>query len=356
MVSDPRLERVSTSCALPIKPLTTLVLFFIVSTASGAGTVGYYRQPALSKDGIVFVAEGDLWKVGDKGGDATRLTSNVGDESLPAVSPDGKTLAFAGHYDGPTEVYTMPINGGFPRRRTFDGARITFVGWRPDGKVLVGTTAGTTLPETRLVALDLSDKEVAAMRQPVPLAEAADGVYDDTGKTLFFTRLPFQGSHTKRYKGGTTQNLWKYTTGAAEAAPLTADYLGTSKNPMWWQGRVYFLSDRDGTMNLWSMKPDGSDLKQHTHHSGWDAASASLYDGRVAYQLGADIHLFDIAKGKDRLVPITLDSDFDQTREHVVAKPLDYLTAAHLSADGDKIALDSPRPCFRRTGQTGPFC
>ena len=152
------------------------------------------------------------------------------------------------------------------------------------------------------------------MRQPVPLAEAADGVYDDAGTTLFFTRLPFQGSHTKRYKGGTTQNLWKYITGAAEATPLTADYLGTSKNPMWWQGPVYFLSDRDGTMNLWSMKPDGSDLKQHTNHSGWDAASASLYEGRVAYQLGADIHLFDIAKGQDQLVPITLDSDFDQTR------------------------------------------
>ena len=86
---------------LPIKPLTTLILFFVVSTASGAGTVGYYRQPALSQDGIVFVAEGDLWKVSDKGGDAKRLTSNVGDESLPAVSPDGKTLAFAGHTTDP---------------------------------------------------------------------------------------------------------------------------------------------------------------------------------------------------------------------------------------------------------------
>jgi len=58
--------------------------------------------------------------------------------------------------------------------------------------------------------------------------------------TLFFTRLPFQGSHTKRYKGGTVQNLWKYTTGDAEAATLTTDFAGTSKNPMWWQGRSIF--------------------------------------------------------------------------------------------------------------------
>jgi tricorn protease len=341
--------------ALCITLFTTFIIFLIVPAASGAGTVGYYRQPALTKDGIVFVAEGDLWKVGDKGGDATRLTSNVGEESLPAVSPDGKTLAFAGHYDGPTEVYTMPIGGGAPRRRTFDAAAVTFVSWTPDGKILVGTDADTTLPQTRLVALDLSKQEVAAVRQPVPLAQAADGVYDETGKTLFFTRLPFQGSHTKRYKGGTAQNLWKYSVDGAEAAPLTADYLGTSKNPMWWQGRVYFLSDRDGTMNLWSMRPDGGDLKQHTKHAGWDVASASLYGGRIAYQLGADIHLFDIATGQDQAVPISLDSDFDQTREHVVAKPLDYLTAAHLSADGDRVALTARGRVFVAPAKQGRF-
>jgi tricorn protease len=341
--------------ALRLTPYTTFIILLIAPALSGAGTVGYYRQPALTKDAIVFVAEGDLWKVGDKGGDATRLTSNVGEESLPAVSPDGKTLAFAGQYDGPTEVYTMPIAGGAPRRRTFDGARVTSVGWTPDGKVLVGTNADTTLPQTRLIALDLTKNEVAATRQPVPLAQAADGVYDETGKTLFFTRLPFQGSHTKRYRGGTTQNLWKYSVGGAEAAPLTADYLGTSKNPMWWQGRVYFLSDRDGTLNIWSMRPDGGDLKQHTRNSGWDAASASLYAGRIAYQLGADIHLFDIATGQDGIVPIMLDSDFDQTREHVVAKPLDYLTAAHLSSDGDKVALTARGRVFVAPAKQGRF-
>ncbi|HBI42936.1 MAG TPA: protease [Planctomycetales bacterium] len=341
--------------ALRITPFAAFIIFFIAPAATGAGTVGYYRQPALIKDGIVFVAEGDLWKVGDKGGNATRLTSNVGEESLPAISPDGKTLAFAGHYDGPTEVYTMPIAGGAPRRRTFDGAAVTFVSWTADGKILIGTDADTTLPQTRLVALDLSKTEVAAVRQPVPLAQAADGVYDEAGKTLFFTRLPFQGSHTKRYKGGTAQNLWKYSVDGAEAAPLTADYPGTSKNPMWWQGRVYFLSDRDGTMNLWSMKPDGGDLKQHSKNAGWDAASASQYGGRIAYQLGADIHLFDIATGQDQVVPISLDSDFDQTREHVVAKPLDYLTAAHLSADGDKVALTARGRVFVTPAKQGRF-
>ena len=249
----------------------------------------------------------------------------------------------------------MPITGGVPRRRTFDGADIDFVGWTHDGKVLVGTEADSTLPQTRLLTLDISQSKLAAVRQFVPLAQAADGAYDDAGKTLFFTRLPFQGSHTKRYKGGTAQNLWKFAAGDAEASPLSADFPGTSKNPMWWQGRVYFLTDRDGAMNLWSMKSDGSDLKQHTHHSGWDAASASLYDGRVAYQLGADIRLFDIASGEDRVVAITLDSDFDQEREHVVAHPFDYLTAAHLSPDGDKVVLTARGGVFVAPAKQGRF-
>ncbi len=343
----------------PMRLLRTAPLLFLVtflfSSPLLAANVGYYRQPALYKDGVVFTAEGDLWKVSDKGGQAVRLTSHPGDESLPAVSPDGKTLAFAGHYDGPAEVYTMPLAGGTPQRRTFDAAEITFVGWTPDGNILVGTDAGSTLPQTRLFTLDISRKNLAAERKAVPLAQAADGAYDDSGKTLFFTRLPFQGSHTKRYKGGTAQNLWKYSDGDPEAAPLTADFTGTSKNPMYWQGRVYFLTDRDGAVNLWSMKPDGGDLKQHTQHAGWDAMSASLYDGRIDYQLGADIHLYDITTGEDRVLPITLESDFDQEREHIVAKPLDYLTAAHLSSDGSNVALTARGRVYVAPARTGRF-
>src|SRR5262245_39982400 len=73
---------------------------------------GYYRMPALHGDTVVFVAEGDLWRVASSGGSATRLTSHPGDESNPAISPDGATIAFSAQYEGPTEVYTMPLSGG----------------------------------------------------------------------------------------------------------------------------------------------------------------------------------------------------------------------------------------------------
>src|SRR5262249_9450777 len=147
----------------------------------------------------------------------------------------------------------------------------------------------------QLAVIDVSKPGPGGTGTLVPLAQAAEGAYDQTGKTLYFTRLPFQGSHTKRYQGGTAQNLWKFTTGDPEAVALTASFKGTSRHPMWWQGRLYFVSDRDGTMNLWSMSAQGNDLRQHTRHSGWDVAGPALHAGKVVYQLGADIHLYEIA-------------------------------------------------------------
>jgi len=83
-------------------------------------TRGYYRMPAIRGETIVFTAEGDLWTVGVHGGVARRLTSDVDQEGSATISPDGATLAFAARYDGPTEVYTMPLAGGVPTRRTWE--------------------------------------------------------------------------------------------------------------------------------------------------------------------------------------------------------------------------------------------
>ena len=314
-----------------------LCVLGLVQSASAAGRNGYYRFPAIHGDTIVFTSEGDLWTVDARGGTARRLTSHAGMENYPAIAPDGQTLAFSAQYEGPTEVYTMPLAGGLPTRRTFAGQSATVVGWTPDGKILYATQKYATLPNTQLVVLDPATNAESLL----PLSQAADGSFDPSGRTLYFTRLPFQGSYTKRYKGGTAQNLWSYALGAGEAAPLTADYAGTSKNPMVWQDRVNFLSDRDGSMNIWSMDLKGGGLKQHTFHKGFDASSPSLDAGRIAYQLVADLRVFDIASGSDTALAVTLPSDFDQMRERWVTKPLDYLTSGHVSPTGDRVVLVS---------------
>ncbi len=312
---------------------------------------GYYRYPALHGDTLIFSSEGDLWRVPAGGGLAQRLTSHPGMESHAAISPDGKSVAFTAEYEGPTEVYVMAVDGGLPRRITFEGGGNGVAGWAPDGRLMILTHATSTLPSDRLALIDLP----TLSRTYFPLAEASQGVLaPDTG-LLVFTRLPRQGSSTKRYKGGWIQDLWSFGPNDNEARPLTGDYAGTSKDPMWWQGRVYFLSDRDGIMNVWSMRPDGSDLRQVTHHREIDAADPALNEGRIVYQQGPDLRLLDLARETDTVISIRLASDFDQEREHWVKKPVDYLTAAHISPDGDRLVLTARGQVFVAPVEDGRF-
>ncbi|MFB3431167.1 MAG: S41 family peptidase [Phycisphaerales bacterium] len=302
------------------------------------GTLGYYRQPAIHADTVVFVSEGDLWKVGIGGGVATRLTSHDGVESFPVISPDGSRVAFSAQYEGPTEVYVMPISGGLPQRVTWEGAggdrRLRPVSWTPDGDLVYTTRAHSTLPDMQLVVADLDENT----HELVELSQASDGVFSGDG-TLFFTRLPFQGSHARRYVGGSVEQIWSFAPGDDEATPLTLDYDGTSRDPMWWDGRVYFTTDRDGALNIWSMRPDGTGLEQHTSHVGWDVLGPKQSGGRIVYQHQAGLRVLDLASGEDRGLPITIASDFDRAQERWITEPMDYLTDTDLSPNGDRVAM-----------------
>lgn len=338
-----------------MKARTTVLLICVLTAALAVTSVrtqstrlGYYRFPALWHDTVVFTAEGDLWRVGITGGVAQRLTTHPAQETRPAISPDGKLLAFSASYEGPTEVYTLPLDGGVPIRQTFDGGSALVVGWASPTELLYATRQFSGLPSTQLVRLDIRQRS----KRLIPLAQASDGMFDSTGKTLFFTRLAFQGSHTRRYKGGTAQNLWRFTEGS-EATPLTADHAGTSKTPMPWKGRLYFASDRDGSMNLWSMAEGGGDLKQHTRHRELEVQSPTLSEGRIAYQLGADLRLYDIASGRDEPLKISLVSDFDQLRERWVTNAPEWVTSAHLSPDGDRVVLTARGQLFVLPAQQG---
>ncbi len=311
------------------------------AAAQQPAELGYFRYPAVHGNTVVFTAEGDLWRVPLAGGTAQRLTTALGEETNAAISPDGTRIAFSASYEGPTEAYVMPIDGGPPTRLTYEGGVATVVGWTPDGRVLYATRDYSTLPETELGWVD----PATHAHELVPLAQAADGDYDADG-TLFFTRFPFQGSFTKRYHGGTAQSIWRFAGHGAEAQDLTADYTGTSRDPMVWKGRIYFSSDRDGVMNLWSMDEQGHDLRQLTHQPYFDVKTPSLSDGKIVYQCGADLRVVDIATGKDAVIPIHLVSDFDQTREKWDANPMALLTSAHLSPTGDRLVLTARGQVF----------
>ena len=316
----------------------TLALGALVFVQSALAQTGYFRQPTIHGDTVVFVAEGDLWRASFNGGDAgaraQRLTTHLAEESQPRISPDGKLVAFTARYEGPAEVYVMPITGGLPTRLTYEGDNARVQGFTRDGRVLYTSSRYSGKPSQRMHAVDPASK----ISQPIPLAEAAEGCY--LGNDFVFARLPQTSDNVKNYRGGLAQQLWRFD-GSNEAVLLTADHAGTNRQPMCGSARIYFLSDRDGNMNIWSMAAKGGDATQHTRHRGFDIRSAtfSAEQGRIAYQRGADIHVFDVATGADRVLSISLQSDFEHTRTRWVKTPWDFVTAVEPSPTGDRVAF-----------------
>ncbi len=310
-------------------------LFFSITATAFSQQKGYYRSPAISGNEVVFTAEGDLWKYDLISKKTQRLTTHHGMESQSAFSHDGKYIAFIGEYEGPSEVYIIPSTGGKPRRLTWEENSPQISQWTDDGNILYSTNYYSTLPNAQLLKLDPE----SATSTLIPLAQADQGTYTDEGE-LVFTRLRKQSSHTKRYIGGTAQSIWKFD-GKNEAVHLTADYEGTSKDPMYYNGRIYFLSDRDGTMNIWSMKSSGEDIQQHTFSSGWDLYEADMGNGRIVCQKGADIILYDINTGKEETLDIDLFSDFDQKRVQWIKDPDSKITSVNISHNGEDVVITS---------------
>ncbi|MEM7317316.1 MAG: protease, partial [Planctomycetota bacterium] len=320
-----------------LKHRLAFVLLLVFSCRLHAETrLGYFRHPALHEETIVFVAEGDLWSVSVDGGAAHRITSHAGEENHPCISPDGKLLAFAAEYEGSTEVYTMPVNGGRPQRQTVEAEASIPVAWTPDGRLVYTTQHFSTLPANQLIAINLESKT----RTRIPLSQASDAAYD-SNQNIYFVRPRFHRQQVKRYQGGTARNIWKFENGADEATILTEQIHGEAHSPWWFQDRVYFVTDSDGTMNIWSMTSSGDDLQQHTRHSGFDVKRPSLHAGRMVYQVGADLWMVDLETNVQRKLDITLVSDFDQLRDKWITNPMDRLSSSHIHPAGESVVLVS---------------
>ncbi|WP_339794978.1 S41 family peptidase [uncultured Imperialibacter sp.] len=327
----------------------------LIQTALFAqGVEGYYRFPNIHSNTIVFTAEGDIWTVPLTGGLAQRLTTHAEEETDAAISPDGTTIAFSASYEGPQEIYTMPISGGLPTRWTFESDASTMNCWTPDGKVVYDTRAYATLPDRQLVTIDPATKK----KSRVPLAQASEASFDATGKTVYFVRPSYHGNVTKRYKGGTARQIWKYTEGHPEAVQLTLGYAGESHHPMWYNGRVYFITDRDGTMNIWSIDENGGGLTQHTTNKNFDVRDAGLHNGHIVYQWGADIWHYSIPDDTQTKIDIRIPTDLDQLRERWVDNPAQYISSVSPDKEGNKIVITARGRVFAvplKSGRTVEF-
>jgi tricorn protease len=278
-------------------------------------TAGYLRFPHLHDDLLTFVAEDDVWLAPVTGGRAWRLTADQAEPGYPRFSRDGSQIAWTSKRDGEPEIYLTGTEGGAGIRLTHwgDGATRT-CGWTPDGDVLAVTAAGQ--PFSHYSWAHAVSPRLDGQRR-LPYGPVSDIAVERDGVALLTGRLSREPAWWKRYRGGTAGRLWTSRPGQAadgQAADgqgfrrLLADVRGQFSSPMLVSGRLVFLSDHEGTGNLYSCVPDGSDVRRHTDHDGFYARNASTDGHRVVYHCAGDIWLLDDLAGVAQPVQISLGS------------------------------------------------
>jgi tricorn protease len=207
------------------------------------------RQPTLSRTHIVFNYVGDLWIVARNGGEAARLTNGVGTESNPTFSPDGQWVAFTGEYDGNIDVYVVAAAGGVPKRLTYHPGADQIVGWTQDGRQALFVSGRNSDSGRTGQLFTMPVDGVLPVAVPLPMAYA--GSYSADGARLAYEPLPRAFQAWKRYRGGRASMIWlaSLSDSAVEKVPRTDS---NDFNPMWIGDKVYFLSDRNGTVTLFN--------------------------------------------------------------------------------------------------------
>ncbi|WP_371496973.1 PDZ domain-containing protein [Kitasatospora sp. NBC_00374] len=258
----------------------------------------YLRHPHLHGDLVTFVAEDDIWLAPVEGGRAWRLTADQVPVRRPRFSPDGRLVAWTSTRDGAPEVHVAPVDGGPARRLTYWGNPYTTLrGWTADGRPIATTTAGqATIRRSWAFAVPLDGGEPTRL----PYGPIGGLAFEPDGeRVLLLSAISREPAWWKRYRGGTAGKLW---IGSQEFERLHRELDGNIESPLWVgsgpASRVAFISDHEGTGQLYSSLPDGSDLRRHSENEFY-ARNASTDGTRVIWHSGGDLWLLDDLDGAE---------------------------------------------------------
>src|SRR5262249_14831581 len=270
--------------------------------------------PTLSRTHIVFAYAGDLWSVPRGGGSAVRLTSGTGNETNPVFSPDGTQLAFTGEYDGNVDVFVMPATGGVPTRLTWHPAPETVLGWTPDGKRIIFSSPRTAYSRFNEMFTVQTD---GGVEERLPLPSGYEASMSPDGQSIAYGPVQSANVMWKRYRGGQTTRIWlaRLSDSTITRVPRTKS---NDFNPLWAGERVYFLSDRNGPVTLFSYHVKTKEVQEVIANRSFDVKSASLGPDAIVYEQFAGIHLYDLKTGTTKNVSIRVDADLPELRPHFV--------------------------------------
>jgi tricorn protease len=293
--------------------LTVVVLLPVL----GMAQTKLLRFPDVHEDKVVFCYAGDLWLAKTDGGMAWRLTTDAGQEIFPKFSPNGKWVAFTGQYDGDEQVYVVPASGGVPKQLTFYpavgplparwGYDNQVYGWTVDGSAVLFRSMryGWDLTDTRLYTVGVK----GGLPDPLPMPVSGGGDFSPDGQKMVYSPLTRDFRTWKRYEGGWAQDLYTFDLKTHEATQVTDDPR-SDRDPMWIGDKIYFSSDRDGTLNLYRYDPATGSTEQLTQSTQYDVRWPSAgTDGQIVYEQGGELKVFDVSSGAAIDVKIRVPND-----------------------------------------------
>ncbi|MCF0167435.1 MAG: PD40 domain-containing protein, partial [Bacteroidales bacterium] len=342
------------------KRVLTLALALFSVFAFAAEEARLLRFPSVGGDHIIFSYAGDLYVTSINGGAASRITSSVGYETFSRISPDGKTVAFTGQYDGNTEVYTMPVEGGEPFRVTYSatlerdnigdrmGPNNIIMCWTPDGKSLVFRSRWYTFSGLR--GLLFKVPATGGMPEQIPATEGSFCSYSPDGKQLAFNRMFREFRTWKYYRGGQADDIWINKVGTNSLEKIT-DNDAQDVYPMWIGSEIFYLSDRDHTMNLFVYDTKTKKTEKLTEFTEYDCKFPSFSKDYIVFENGGYIYKYDVRQRKCEKHTIYLANDGVYSRsEYKKVSPRSF----SVSPDGSRILSEARGDLFTLPAANGP--
>ncbi len=294
--------------------VTIILLTLALSALSAEETTLLLRTPSISADHIAFRYAGDIWIADRDGSHPYRLTVNPDMEGSPWFSPDGQWLAFSANYDGNQDVYIVSIEGGQPIRLTNHPDGDYVQGWTPDGKaVLFSSERSRPMRGASLFTVPVK----GGLPTELPMPRAYSGSYTADGKKIAYEPVSGSFGNWKHYRGGTAAKIWLFDFATLDIQILPREDTNDF-NPMMLDGKVYFISDRDWTCNLFVWDPATDAVEQLTFHDDYDILTAQLGDGKIIYEQAGYLHEFDPATKKASAINVYINPDMPSARPHFI--------------------------------------
>jgi tricorn protease len=309
------------------------------------------RFPDVAKEQVVFVYAGDLWTVGRDGGTARRLTAHPGDELYPKFSPDGKWIAFTGEYDGNPDVFVIPSEGGEPRRLTYHPGNDQVLGWTPDGKRVLFRSNRYSAPPN-FTQLYLVAPE-GGMAERLPVSRASLTSFSPDGSKIAYNSTSQEFRTWKRYRGG-----WYNYIAIYDLKNNSYEELPRNKTldqfPMWHGNAIYFISDRDGTMNLFKYDLGSKRTSKLTSFTEYDIKWPSLGAGtdEVAFENGGLIYTYNVRSGRQTQVKVSVATDA-LTARAALKSVAPFITTHNLSPTGARALFQARGDIFTTPAENG---